>query len=137
VKSSSGKNVFDLQITLLTESAEEFYRKFKQTGTTRNLELELVSKTGNHVQVLLNANAIYDKDGNFIASNSVIVDITHKKALEKELMEKIKNLIISTNSFFILIKKKIASSELPLTTYKIPLLILSSLRESLEKPLKI
>ena len=82
------KRFFDLQITLLTENAEEFYRQFKQTGTTRNLELELVSKTGNHVQVLLNANAIYDKDGNFIASNSVIVDITHKKALEKELMEK-------------------------------------------------
>jgi PAS domain S-box-containing protein len=102
------KRFFDLQITLLTENAEEFYRQFKQTGSTRNLELELVSKTGNHIQVLLNANAIYDKDGKFIASNSVIVDITHKKALEKELMEKNQELNHLNEQLFHTNQEKIA-----------------------------
>jgi uncharacterized membrane protein affecting hemolysin expression len=58
--------------------------------------------------VLLNANAIYDKDGKFIASNSVIVDITHKKALEKELMEKNQELNHLNEQLFHTNQEKIA-----------------------------
>jgi len=68
------------------------FEHFKQTGVSRNTEYEFRRKDGTVLQVVLNATAIRDKDGNFVMSRSTLFDNTERKraqqavqALNKEL----------------------------------------------------
>lgn len=63
---------------------EESFPKFKQRGTIRDLEFELLRKDGSALPVLLSATAVTDNAGNYIMSRSTMFDITKRKRAEEE-----------------------------------------------------
>lgn len=64
---------------------EEHFPRFKEQGWVRDMELEMVRKDGTVLPVLMNATAIKDKEGNYLASRSTVFDITKRKLQEHKL----------------------------------------------------
>jgi two-component system, cell cycle sensor histidine kinase and response regulator CckA len=71
---------------LLTPESQKIFAanfaKFKQQGWVRDLPFDLIRKDGTILSVSLSATAIYDADGNYHRSRSIIVDISHRLAIE-------------------------------------------------------
>jgi PAS domain S-box-containing protein len=63
----------------------EHFAAFKERGTIGELEFELVRRDGSQLPVLLSATAIRDGEGRYVASRSILFDITHRKEAEREL----------------------------------------------------
>ncbi|WP_026996902.1 PAS domain-containing sensor histidine kinase [Flectobacillus major] len=116
----------DLMPTELKDESAKIYEKFKKEGTARNLEFELLTKDGRVIPILLNANAIYDEEGNFITTHSMIIDISERKNLEKVLLAQNQELNRLNEQLFHINQEKnrfigIASHDLqnPLTNIKL------------------
>lgn len=60
---------------------------FKKTGVLADKELEMIRKDGTVIIVILNATAIYDSEGNYLRSRSMLFDITDRKLAETSLMK--------------------------------------------------
>lgn len=58
---------------------QESYLLLQKNDRISNLELDIAREDGSSLPVLLNANAIRDAGGRFVASRSVIFDITDRK----------------------------------------------------------
>ena len=52
------------------------FEKFKEQGSTRDLEYELVRKSGTRMSVLISASLVRDPDGNYLASRATLYDVT-------------------------------------------------------------
>jgi PAS domain S-box-containing protein/putative nucleotidyltransferase with HDIG domain len=75
---------------ILTEQGEEIFRKsfseLKEKGTLDNIEQEIKRKDGTLVPVIINATVIYDENGKFLKSRSIVRDNTERKHFEKMLI---------------------------------------------------
>ena len=60
---------------------------FVKEGKISNLEFELIRKDGSTFFVFVNATAIYDDEGNYLASRSTLFDISERKQNEEELKQ--------------------------------------------------
>jgi two-component system, cell cycle sensor histidine kinase and response regulator CckA len=73
---------------LLTPDSQQTFTanfaQFKQQGWVRDLPFDLIRKDGTIFSVSLSATAIYDADGNYHRSRSIIVDISHRLAIEAD-----------------------------------------------------
>lgn len=72
---------------LSPDSAAQFrerFKTFKRTGATDNVEYEWRRKDGTYFPVLLNATAIYDDAGRYVASRATVFDATERKRAEAE-----------------------------------------------------
>lgn len=72
---------------LTPESAATFPQRFEtfiRTGEAVNTDYEWRRKDGSALPVLLNATAIYDSAGNYIASRATVFDVTRRKRIEAE-----------------------------------------------------
>ena len=81
-----GKLKFPDLLTL--KSRERFSENFpllKKSGAVPNLEYELIRKDGQRIPVLLNATAICDAAGIFLASRSTVFNITDRKRTDEAL----------------------------------------------------
>lgn len=67
--------------------AKQAFSKMKRAAEVRNVELSIVSKSGNKRTVLLSADAARDKKGKVLYSISVQRDITERKKAAKALEE--------------------------------------------------
>ncbi|MBI5049296.1 MAG: PAS domain S-box protein [Nitrospirae bacterium] len=65
---------------------EKFFPVLKEKGYVENLEYDFRRKDGSLLPVLINVTAVYDKDGRFLRSRTVIRDNTAKKVYETQLM---------------------------------------------------
>ncbi|BAL24512.1 PAS domain S-box protein [Azoarcus sp. KH32C] len=63
---------------------EQVFRVFKRNGVLRNMELDLLRKDGSVLPVLLSSTAIFEADGSFVASRTVVSDNSDRKQLELE-----------------------------------------------------
>jgi PAS domain S-box-containing protein len=76
---------------LLTEGSrgtfEKNFSEFKERGSVRDLEYDLIRKDGTVLPVLLNATLIRDKAGNYLMSRSTVFDITERQQAERALKE--------------------------------------------------
>ncbi len=81
---------------IMTPDSMEIYMqempRFKQDGKINDLELEFVRKDGSILPILLNSTAIYDQQGGFLKSRSVLIDATERKRLEKMSRERLSEL---------------------------------------------
>jgi PAS domain S-box-containing protein len=73
---------------LLTPQSRELFQRefpvFEESGSVSDLDFEILRKDGTIFPVVLSATAIKDAHGNFVASRSVMHDVTeHKRAEEK------------------------------------------------------
>jgi len=69
------------------KSFSDTFSEFKQKGFIENIEYDLKRKDGTTLPVLINDTALYDKDGNFLKSRTIVRDITEMKNKEKKLVE--------------------------------------------------
>ena len=65
---------------------EDFFKKMRETGFTRDFELRHRHKAGHVMVVSVTSNYIYNDKGETIGSEGMIQDITEKKKLEEELL---------------------------------------------------
>ncbi len=73
---------------LLSEASREIFTdvsaEFKRTGVLQELQLEMVRKDGCILPVSMSATAVYDDEGNFLASRAMVSDISIRRELERE-----------------------------------------------------
>jgi PAS domain S-box-containing protein len=65
---------------------DETFDLFKKAGVVHDIDLELVRKDGSVLPVVLTSTAVFDADGNFVASRTVLSDNSARKQLEQERM---------------------------------------------------
>ena len=58
---------------------KETFPAFKQQGSIRDLELEILRKDGSVLPILVSATAVYDQDGKYLTSRSTLSDDTSRK----------------------------------------------------------
>jgi len=87
VKEIVDKEMFSLFHPDCIEEAKQVFQEFINTGEVNNAELQLKQKDGSKMEVLLNATAFRDKDGEILYSRSVYRDITERKQLQEMLLE--------------------------------------------------
>ena len=75
---------------ILTEQGVEIFQKsfseLKEKGTIDNIEQEIKKNDGTVVSVIINATAIYDENGNFLKSRSIMRDNSQRQNYEKMLI---------------------------------------------------
>uniref|UniRef100_UPI0040579A7C PAS domain S-box protein n=1 Tax=Candidatus Electrothrix sp. TaxID=2170559 RepID=UPI0040579A7C len=76
----------------------QIFTIFLEKGRVSNEELQLVRCDGSRIDVLLNVSAVRDASGKILHTRSTWIDITEKKAAEKQLhyMQRLNRLIIET-----------------------------------------
>jgi PAS domain S-box-containing protein len=78
-----GKRRFaDLLVPEDVATFREQFPLFKERGWVRDLEFDLVRKDGTRLPVLINATAIRDVNGAYVASRSSVFDMTDRKVAE-------------------------------------------------------
>jgi PAS domain S-box-containing protein len=80
---------------LTPESLQTFqtsFPQFKQQGWIRDLEFQMIRKSGDHLPVSLSATAITDAAGNYRMSRSVMLDISDRYHLQAEQQQATINL---------------------------------------------
>lgn len=75
--------------TILAPRSRQVFLKrfppFREEGVLNDLELEITRKDGTTFPVMVNATAIYDQEGRYMASRSTMVDMTEHKHAEEVL----------------------------------------------------
>lgn len=69
-----------------------YFATFKKRGQMRNMSLNMLTKSGSVVPIVVNANAIYSEQGEFIMSRSSVFDVTAQREAEDALREMNANL---------------------------------------------
>jgi PAS domain S-box-containing protein len=67
---------------------DKLFAQFKERGSLRDVELDLVRKDLTVMPILVSATAIRDASGRFIASRSVVVDMTRTRNSTQALRDK-------------------------------------------------
>jgi len=84
-----GKWFGDVLESSFVDKFRQNFPIFKKAGEIRNIEFEMVKKTGEHIIVSFNGKIGYDEKGNFKQTHCVLSDITESKKIhELILMEK-------------------------------------------------
>ncbi len=66
---------------------ERVFARLEAEGVVKNFEYRLRRKDGREIVVLENARAVYDDDGNIVAHEGTITDITERKRAETRVFE--------------------------------------------------
>jgi len=69
------------------KKAKKLFLEWKKTGRIRNQEMQVLSKHGDPIIVLLNTVAMYSKEGKPLYALSTHLDITERKQMEEALKE--------------------------------------------------
>jgi PAS domain S-box-containing protein/putative nucleotidyltransferase with HDIG domain len=62
------------------------FSKLKSKGSVENIAYEIKRKDGTFIPVVLNATAIYDENGNFLRTRTIVRDNSERKTYEKMLL---------------------------------------------------
>lgn len=88
-----GASIFDHVSEDTVDQLKKSFERWKQRGISNNHEVQMKRKDGSTFPALVSATSIYDENGNLIASNTTIKDLTEiNKAKEQIQEEKIKRL---------------------------------------------
>ncbi len=104
-----GKKTFRDLLTL--ESLKTFHTSlllFQPQGWLDDLEFEMVRKDGTILPVSLSSRGVYDRDGNYLMSRSVVVDVSERlrmraerKLAEQKIQEQATLLDVATDAIFV------------------------------------
>ncbi|MGR3304298.1 MAG: PAS domain S-box protein [Candidatus Scalindua sp.] len=64
---------------------EQHWKQINKTGSVNNIEYTLVHKNGRHIDVLLSATMMYNKEGEPLRTRGIVIDITEHKRIKAEL----------------------------------------------------
>ncbi len=85
-------NILDILTAASRDTFSENFARFKNTGTTQDLEMEMMRKDGSILPVIVSATAVFDTDGRYIFSRTTVYDITERRKLERRQMMQAKRL---------------------------------------------
>ncbi len=74
--------------------------KKRRQGMSESYEMKLTHKNGSSIWVFLNVKPLFDKDGNFAGSLSMLTDITERKESEEKI-QRLANIVESSNDSII------------------------------------
>ncbi len=80
-----GKSIFNFYHPKSLPDVKKAFEDFQKTGRVSDVELLIVTKSGDTIPILLNTEAIRDEDGKILYSNSTWKDISEIKKLQNEL----------------------------------------------------
>ena len=80
------KHITDLTDPEFAERIKDYFEIFKKLGQQKNIEVNLLAKDGKIIPAIINAKAIYDSEGNFSHSISMIFNFAERKKLEDDLV---------------------------------------------------
>jgi len=80
-----GQPVWKLYPVSFHEKIKKVFETFRKTGEVKDVELQLQHRDGSGVDVILNASAVRDKQGQILYSRSIFRDITERKKTEQTL----------------------------------------------------
>ncbi len=75
-----------LSDVLTPEAAQQLddsYSQFVREGGIHQLEVDMVRKTGERFPVLMSSTALYDREGKFVRTRTVVFDLTERKRAEQ------------------------------------------------------
>jgi len=78
------KYIEDLLAEESVKKCHSLFPDFKRIGRMENVELTLVRKDGSPFPVMMSATAVYDGNGSFVMSRSMMRDITDRKRADDE-----------------------------------------------------
>ncbi len=78
-------SVFDLIDPFWRQLATNRLESLRQQGSTEPMELEITRKDGSHFHALLSSTSVFDAQGQFLHSNTTVVDISDRRAAEERL----------------------------------------------------
>jgi len=88
-----GASIFDHVSEDTMDQLKKSFERWKQNGISNNHEVQMKRKDGSTFTALVSASSIYDKNGNLIASNTTIKDLTEINRVKEQILEeKIKRL---------------------------------------------
>ncbi len=79
--------VFDLYAEECRPKAKQVFESFKEGIPVENEEMVYARKDGSRAHGLLSVSPLQDRDGNIVASRSVVIDITDRMKVEEALRE--------------------------------------------------
>lgn len=82
-----GKHIKEIYAPELWENVEKGFKKLKKEGKLLVLDGRMVKKNGERLDVELRSLAVYDENGNFVKTRTIIRDFTRRKELEQELIQ--------------------------------------------------
>lgn len=88
-----GAPIFKIYHDNCLDEVKNVFQQFVETGNVRDKELILKRKDGSSIDVSLNVNSVRDNSGKILYSISSCRDITERKHLEEEIIQKNKNLL--------------------------------------------
>ncbi|RKY09905.1 MAG: hypothetical protein DRP66_01050 [Planctomycetota bacterium] len=77
----------DLVVDEQQEMFEQHWKDIITSGEARNLEYTVVHKDGHHVDVVLNASARFDEEGNLINTRGSVLDISERKRMTAQVRQ--------------------------------------------------
>jgi len=86
------KSLKDLLIPEHFQRFDETFPRLIEQGEINDLEMELISKEGRKLPVLVNATSISDKQGRFLMTRSTLYNMTERRKMETERLEYSKRL---------------------------------------------
>ncbi len=92
-----GRNFTDFITPESLPTFDQNFAVFTQRGRVNNLEFQMRCKDGTILPVALSATAIKDEAGNFLMSNSIVVDLSGRQKLEVTLQKKEEQLRLALN----------------------------------------
>jgi len=87
-----GKSIIDLLTPAAIVSFQQSFPQLRELGKVHDLEMEFICKDGTILPVLINATAIRDTEGNFIASRTTVYNMTERKKMDQERYAYVKRL---------------------------------------------
>jgi PAS domain S-box-containing protein len=79
-----GKAFSDLLTPASLEIFQRNFPMFQQQGWIEDLEFEMIRQDGTILTVSLNSRVVYDRDGNYLMSRSVVMDISERVRIRAE-----------------------------------------------------
>ncbi|RPI16710.1 MAG: PAS domain S-box protein [Ignavibacteriae bacterium] len=83
-----GQSIFGIFHKSCRRKLNIIRKEFEEKGEIINAELQLRRKDGSKIDVILNASAVRDEEGNIIYSRSGMRDITERKKFEQEIKQR-------------------------------------------------
>ncbi|CAN5789541.1 hypothetical protein BH11BAC3_BH11BAC3_26610 [soil metagenome] len=82
-----GRSVFELYYPEDVPKVKVAFENFLVDGLVKNEELRIQKKSGEVINILLNASAVKDSDGNILYSRASYIDITQENEAERKLKQ--------------------------------------------------
>lgn len=85
-----GKNIFEIYADEIAQEVKSGFSELKKSGYLDGIESKLKAKNGNIIDVEIRSLSLYDDEGKFVKTFSIIRDIREMKSMKMQLVQQSK-----------------------------------------------